>query len=269
MDVVNYPARPVEPSGAKFDLEYDFNFLIMAQYSPRKNLEKTIEWLIEEFYDKEVGIVLKMNLKNDSVVDRNYSYNKLRDQILLQYPDMKCKLYLLHGTMSDADLSALYQNPKIKAMVNLSHGEGFGLPLFEAAYYDLPIICPEWGGQLDFLYVPVKNKKGKVKNKPKFARVDYDIKKIQKEAVWEPVLVKDSSWCYPKQGSFKMKCREVIREYDKYKNMAKALGKHVRENFTEEQQYEKFISCIEEFIIPPVSSEDVDDIFDKLLEGSK
>tara|TARA_R100001594_G_scaffold120943_1_gene156664 strand:+ start:6686 stop:7972 length:1287 start_codon:yes stop_codon:yes gene_type:complete len=269
MDVVNYPVRIVEPSDAEYNFDYDFNFLIMAQYSPRKNLEKTIEWLVEEFYDREVGIILKMNLKNDSIIDRHHSYEKLKQHVATKYPDMKCKLYLLHGTLSEGDMSALFQHPKVKAMVNIAHGEGFGLPIFEAAYYGLPVICPEWGGQLDFLHVPVKNKKGKTKNKAYFAKVDYDIKPIQKEAVWEPVLTKDSSWCYPKQGSFKMKCREVVRDYKKYKKMAETLRKHILKNFKEEDMYEKFVSCIEEFVIPSASQEEVDNLFAELVESAR
>jgi len=263
--VVNYPVRIFEPADINLDLEYDFNFLVMAQYSPRKNLEKTIEWWVEEFIDQKVGLVLKVNIANDSVIDRHVVAKKIKNLLDDNYPKRKCKIYLLHGTMKEEELSTIYQHPKIKAILSLSHGEGFGLPLFEAAYYGLPIVCPEWGGQLDFLYVPTKNKKGKIKNKPHFCRVEYDIKKVQKEAVWEPVIIKDSSWCFPKQGSFKMRIREIKKDYKRYLTMSEKLKKHVRENFKEEKQYNEFVSHLEEFIVPKAGSEDVDELFDKLM----
>ena len=53
-------------------------------------------------------------------------------------------------------MANLYAHPKIKAYVSLTHGEGYGLPLFEAAYHGIPIIAPDWSGHLDFLYMPVK-----------------------------------------------------------------------------------------------------------------
>ena len=51
-----------------------------------------------------------------------------------------------------------YNHKKIKALVSLAHGEGFGLPLFVAAYNGLPIVAPAWSGHVDFLSVPVKNR---------------------------------------------------------------------------------------------------------------
>ncbi len=57
----------------------------------------------------------------------------------------------------------IYRHPQIKAIVTTTHGEGFGLPLFEAAYNELPVVAPNWSGHVDFLYAPKKDKKGKVK----------------------------------------------------------------------------------------------------------
>ena len=57
--------------------------------------------------------------------------------------------------MRDDELHSLFHHPKIKAFVSLTHGEGFGLPLFEAAYSGMPVLAPDWSGHLDFLYMPV------------------------------------------------------------------------------------------------------------------
>ena len=60
IDVANYPVKVFEDCpDLGIELEYDFNFLAMAQFGPRKNLPNTIKWFIEEFHNEEVGFVLK------------------------------------------------------------------------------------------------------------------------------------------------------------------------------------------------------------------
>ena len=126
-----------------------------------------------------------------------------------------------------------------------THGEGFGLPLFEAAYSGVPIVAPNWSGQCDFLNMPVKDKKsGKKKNKAMFANVAYDLQPIQKEAVWDGVLQADSMWCFPQQGSFKMRLREMRKDYGRFKKQATQLQKWLHKNFAPELQYDKFVTPI-------------------------
>ena len=67
-----------------------------------------------------------------------------------------------------------------------------------------------------------KNKKtGKIKTKQLFAKVDYDLQEIQKEAEWENILVKESKWAYPREISFKSQIRKVYKQYGIYKKWAK------------------------------------------------
>ena len=243
ISVVNYPVKKFNKINLGFDLDYDFNFLTVAQWGPRKNIKNTLKWFIEEFFDQEVGLVLKVNRKNNSVIDRKHVEIEIKN-ILKEYPDRKCKIYLLHGYMSQDEVHSLYCHPKIKVLLSLTHGEGYGLPLFEAAYTGLPIISHEWGGQTDFLFVKEKNKKGKFKNKNLFAKVDYDLKQIQKDAVWDGVLQADSQWAFPRQGSVKMKMREVYKNYHIYSGQAKRLKKHVIKGFSEKSIHNNFIEAI-------------------------
>mgnify|MGYP003115725067 CR=1 FL=1 len=241
---VNYCVKHFEGDPLDLDLDYDFNFFAAAQWGPRKNLENMIKWFVEEFIDQKVGLVLKANWYNDSVKDREQMMLRL-ENLLSAYPKRKCKVQLLHGSLTDAEIHAVYRHPKIKALITTTHGEGFGLPIFEAAYSGLPVIAPAWSGHCDFLFMPVEDKKtGKKKNKAMFANVAYNLAPIQKEAVWDGVLQADSMWCYPEQGSFKMRLREVKKDYGRFKKQAKQLQKYVVNNFTEEKMYEKFANII-------------------------
>jgi hypothetical protein len=243
VEVVHYPVKNIEPADIELKLESDFNFLAVGTWIIRKNLENTVKWFVEEFYEQKVGLIVKTSLAKNCLRDRNATQQRLK-QLLQEYEGRECKVYLLHGDMSEAEMTALYQHPKVKGMVSISHGEGFGLPLFEAAYNALPIIAPNWSGHVDFLHMPVKDKKGKIKSKAMFTEVAYDIKPIQNEAHWEGVIQKDSMWCYPKEWNFKKSMRLLQKNYGTPKSQAKKLQKWIIENFEESSQYQRMCDVI-------------------------
>ena len=270
---VNYPIRDFDTTELNLELEHDFNYLTMAQWGPRKNLVNTIKWWVEENIDQEVGLVVKTFLRRGTVIDRAHTENKIKS-LLEKYSDRKCKVYLLHGDMTQEQLNSLYCHPKIKAYISLTHGEGYGLPLFEAAYNGLPVICSGWSGQCDFLYAPHKDdgkKKKKKGKKPYFAEVEYTLGPIPKESVWPGVLQEDSMWCYPQEGSYKMRLRQVRNNYDKWKKKATYLQEWISENFKEDDQYDKFINFIlkDVSIEKSVTNDEVDDMFNKLFSSGE
>ena len=256
IDVVGYPVKNIDAVKPNLELKDDFNFLTIGTWIPRKNLEKTIKWFVEEFYDQEIGLVVKTSLAKNCLRDREVAYIKLK-QLLNEYKDRKCSVYLLHGDMTEQEMTGLYQHPKIKALVSIAHGEGFGLPMFEAAYNALPIVCPAWGGQCDYLYMPIKNKKGKTINTPMFTMVPYDIKAIQKEAHWEGVLQADSQWCFAKEWAYKKALRSIIKETGAVKSKAKKLQKYIIEEFAKEKKFNEL--C--ESVCPQLKLEDAEYVF--------
>jgi len=248
IEVVHYPVMQHEPAKLDLELTTDFNFLCVAQWSPRKNVQQLVKCYVEQFKDNEnVGLVLKMNLAKNSLIDRLHVVNKVQN-FLHDLPERKCKIYVLHGYMTDKEMSGLYNHPKIKALVTTTHGEGFGLPIFESAYYGLPVIAPDWSGHLDFLYEPKKDKKGKVKNKPMFSRVSYTLQNIDPSTVWEGVLQADSKWAVPEDGSIKIAMRDLYEDHGRFKKRATELKKWVCKEFAMEKQYEKYVSSISEFV---------------------
>jgi len=221
-----------------FDLEFDNNFLVVSQMGPRKNFENTIKWFVEEFIDKEVGLVVKTNIRSNCFMDFQATEQTLKN-ILSNYKNRICKVYLLHGDLTPGQMTGLYNNSKISALINLSHGEGFGLPMFEAAREGLPIIANGWSGQLDFLSYDGKDF---------FEKVKTTLQPVQKEAVWAGVIEQDSKWAFADQGSYKMTLRRTLKNLDKAKKKAKELQKLVNEHFSDERLFEGFCSSfIDEF----------------------
>ena len=251
IDVIPYPIKEITPEELDLDFETSFNFLNIGLFGVRKNIEQSIEWFIKEFKDEsDVGLVLKTGMAKGTLLDRQNTLAAVK-KITEKYPDRKCKVYLLHGNMNEGEIQSLYNHPKIKALISTTHGEGYGLPIFEAAYNALPVVVTDWSGHLDFLSAPVKNKKsGKIKNKKLFAAVEYEMKQIAKEASWKDIINEDSSWAYPTEFSFKTQIKKVYKNYSLYKSWAKKLKDHI--NTTHKK--EDILDLMKSSILGPYAS---------------
>ena len=247
IDVVGFPVKNTQPAPITLETASDFNFLSVLQWSPRKNLENTIGWFLEEFKeDENVGLIVKANVARNSLIDRMHTESRLRS-LKDSVGEHKCKVYLLHGNLSDEEMVGLYNQDNIHALINLAHGEGFGLPMFEAACQGLPVIAPNWSGQLDYMVTDVTTKsKRKKKTKAKFlgGKVDYGLAQIQPEAVWDDVLIAESSWCFPKEKSYKRTLREVYKNHTRFLGQARKLQTSINEKFSEENQNKKFVQSV-------------------------
>jgi hypothetical protein len=119
VEIAHYPVKTFDGlPELDLNLEHDFNYLAVAQWGPRKNVQNLVRWFVEENHDEEVGLIVKMSLKNNSVVDREFALQQIENSIP-DIPDRKCKVYLLHGDMSESEMHALYRHHKVKAMVSL------------------------------------------------------------------------------------------------------------------------------------------------------
>jgi glycosyltransferase involved in cell wall biosynthesis len=262
IEVVHYPIKKVETKGLDLNIETKFNFLTMAQWGPRKNLPNTVAWFCQEFHDDEdVGLVVKTFAKGNSQIDKNFMNNTLKE-VTNNFPNKKCKVYFLHGYMNEQEIHSLYTHPKIKVMVNFGHGEGYGLPLFEAAYSGLPIITHDFGGQKDFLYAPKKNKKGNERLRPHFSKVNYDLKTVQNEVLWNGVIEPNMNWAYPNEISCKLAMREAVKNYGLLQGESKRLKKWIENNFKQDDKYSAFINALygEELKL----ESEIDDLFNQL-----
>ncbi len=243
VECIHYPVREVKPSKLDLDLTTKFNFLTVAQLSPRKNAEQLIKCFIEQFGDnKDVGLIIKANIAKNSLIDRVNTIHQFK-QFLAAFPDRKCKIYLLHGFLTEEEMTGLYTHPKVKAFVSATHGEGFGLPLFEAAYNALPVIATDWSGHLDFLYMSQKQKNGKLKNKHMFSKISYTLAPINPEAVWDGVLMKESMWAYPEEGSVKMALEDMYKDHGRFKKRAKTLQKWILKEFSQDKIYNQYVEA--------------------------
>ena len=215
------------------DIPESFAYLFLGHWLPgdlgedRKNVGLLIKAFYETFKNKskKPALILKASSGASSYVDRENILKKI-GQIKSTIPSNNLpKIYLLHGDFTDEEINHLYNHPKVKAMINLTKGEGFGRPLLEFSLVKKPIIVSYWSGQTDFLSDEfVCAIKGELKNVHPSATNQF--------------LLPESQWFSPDHGQIGFYLKDVFENYKKYTVNAKRQSHKSRTEFSFEAMKE-------------------------------
>ena len=176
----------------------------------RKNLGTLIEKFYGAFQGKKdaPALLLKCSMAGSSYMSRTLilkNINDIRNRIQHTSKSKNKKnlpnIYLISGDFLDNEMNELYNHHKVKAMVSLAHGEGFGRPLLEFSLTGKPIIASGWAGQIDFL------------QKEYTSLLNGELKTIHPSTIQENILIKDSKWFYPHSNHVNFLLFDVFQNY--------------------------------------------------------
>ena len=208
------------------DIDESFCYLFVGHWlqgeigEDRKNTGLMLKTFLETFQGKKEkpALILKTSGAGASIMDR-YEMLKKIDRIRESVGGDLPNVYLLHGEVSDQDMNALYNHKKVKAMFNLTKGEGFGRPILEFAMAKKPIIVSAWSGHMDFLTQNLT------------CLLGGELKNVHPSAVVQNMILAESQWFSPDVNQAKHYLKEVYENYKKYVELAKQQSYQCKTNF--------------------------------------
>jgi glycosyltransferase involved in cell wall biosynthesis len=149
-------------------------------------------------------------------------------------------IYLLFGELTNSEMNELYNHPKIKAMVSITKGEGFGRPLLEFTMTGKPVIASNWSGHKDFL--PVE----------KAIMIGGELTDVHDSAV-DNFILKGSKWFTADYNEFSAAMRIVKDDYNKFLIQAGELRLYNAEEFSLEKMKDRLKEILTPFIYKPMT----------------
>jgi hypothetical protein len=195
----------------------------------RKDTGMLIKVFLETFKNKPVkpALVMKTSGATLSVLDREDILEKIQHIKNSVKGDLP-SIYLLHGDFTDIEMNELYNHPKVKAHVTLTHGEGFGRPLLEATISEKPVIAPGWSGHCDFLHPD------------QAILLGGSMSRVEKDSFQENIWVDGAEWFTANYMEASNTIKDVYVNYKKYTLSAKKLGIVNKGKFSLDTMTKKF-----------------------------
>jgi glycosyltransferase involved in cell wall biosynthesis len=203
----------------------------------RKNVGLLVKAFFETFKNKskQPALILKTSQVGSSYMDRENILKKIKEIKNTCKSNNLPNVYLLHGEFSNQEMNQIYNHPKVKAMVCLTKGEGFGRPLLEFSLINKPIITTNWSGHIDFL-------------NPDFTTLlSGQMTKVH-DSTANNMLLKESDWFSVDTGQVGAYLKHVFENYKDYKEKAKRQGYQSRNNFSFNKMKEKIDKVLTEKI---------------------
>ena len=203
----------------------------------RKNVGLLVKAFFEIFKNKKnaPALIMKTSGAGSSYLDRDMILHKIKQIKDSVEAQTLPNIYLLHGEFTDEEMNHLYNHPKVKAMINLTKGEGFGRPLLEFSLVKKPIIASNWSGHMDFL-------------NPEFiVAINGELKNVHPSAA-NQFLIQDAQWFAPNHNEVGFYLKDVFDHYKKYADTSKRQTYRSKTMFSFDEMKKLIGSYLEQYV---------------------
>ena len=219
--------KPVKSTFDLSNIKEEFAYLFVGHWMQGQLGEdrKNVGLLIKAFYEtfknksKKPALILKTSQVGSSYMDRDELIKRIKAIKDTVKSTNLPNVYLLHGEFSDAEMNEIYNHSKVKAMVNLTKGEGFGRPLLEFSLTNKPLITTNWSGHTDYL-------------NPEFTTLLPGTLTPVHPSAANGMLLQESEWFSVDHGNVGHYLKDVFENYKNYTDKAKRQGFQSRTKFS-------------------------------------
>ena len=232
------------------DVKEQFAYLFVGHWmqgnigEDRKNTGLLLKLFYETFKDQKnpPALILKSSVGGASYMDREAMLDKIYQVKSLINAKTLPNVYLIHGDISNKEMNELYNHKKVKAMVSLTKGEGFGRPLLEFSLTKKPIITTNWSGHIDFL------------DSKYTTLIKGELKNVDKSAVVKNMILEESKWFSPDLTDIHYFLQDVFKNYGKYTKKSLLQYHKSKNNFSYEEM-KKLLSNKLDIYVPEFPKE--------------
>ena len=194
----------------------------------RKNVGLLIKAFFETFKNKinAPALILKTSQVGSSYMDREEILKKIKQIRKTVNSKNLPNVYLLHGDFTDEEMNELYNHSKVKAMISLTKGEGFGRPLLEFSLVKKPIMTTNWSAHTEFL------------SKEFTTLMNGELRNLH-PSVLNDWFVKEAQWFNVNPMEVNHYLKDVFKNYKKYQNNANRQAYKSKTEFSWDKMKEK------------------------------
>lgn len=231
-------------------IKESFAFLFVGHWmqgvigEDRKNVGLMVKTFLETFKNIKTppALILKTSGGGASYTDRERILDMVEQIRSTVEANTLPNIYLLHGEFSDKEINSLYNDPKVKAMISFTKGEGFGRPLLEFSLTKKPIIATKWSGHVDFL-------------DSRFTTlIDGNLTNVHDSAAVKDMILKESKWFSINPSEASSHLSNMFNNYFKYEKGATLQYHKSKNNFSYDNMV-NVLSHIFDTYVPEFASE--------------
>ena len=222
------------PCSLDIQIKEDFAYLFVGHWMQGEFGEdrKNVGLLIKAFYEtfknksKKPALILKASGGVSSYMDRDELLKKIEIIKKTVVANSLPNIYLLHGEFTDEEMNELYNHSKVKAMVSLTKGEGFGRPLLEFSLVKKPIMTTNWSAHTEFL------------SKEFTTLMNGELKNLH-PSVLNDWFIKEAQWFNVNPMEVNHYLKDIFENYKKYQNNANRQAYKSKTEFSWDKMKEK------------------------------